>query len=56
MDDFEHAEDWPASTVDAYKIAFDDGDVLCISLSTTRKSRADRDGNWWFEPAPRRRN
>ena len=54
MDDFEEAPDWPASTDAAWVIEFDDGDVLCLSLSEARRGRGSTDGNWCVEKPSRR--
>jgi len=54
MDDFEEAPDWPASTDAAWVIKFDDGDVLCLSLSEARRGRGSTDGNWCVEKPSRR--
>ena len=49
MSDFEDAVDWPANACDAWEVAFDDGDVICLSLSAPRRGRRATDGNWWPE-------
>ena len=53
MDDFEEAPDWPSSTDAAWVIEFDDGDVLCLSLSETRRGKGPTDGNWYPEKSRR---